>query len=176
MEYDARRCRGVKLQSQNPSPGLLPPKPSSLWGVHAVDQWDTLSQASQESTCGWPVDLANVSVGLQISYCCRTNWGLGLCIPIALGLDHCLDLYKLSSRGQDTYISISPYFFSCKMEILPSLLGLCWGFRDAKHFFLPHPSSKISLPTHSLHHPNMVAFYEHLSPIFGLFFSKSSIL
>lgn len=37
--------------------------------------------------------------------------------------------------------------------------------KHAKHVFLPHPSLIMSLPTHSLYHPNLVVVCQHLSPI-----------
>lgn len=39
--------------------------------------------------------------------------------------------------------------------------------KHAKHVFLPNPSLVMSLPTHSLYHPNLVVVCQHLSPIWG---------
>lgn len=39
--------------------------------------------------------------------------------------------------------------------------------KHAKHVFLPNPSLIMSLPTHSLYHPNLVVVCQHLSPIWG---------
>ena len=129
MVYQARRCSGVKSQSQNSSPGPLPPKPSSMRHPCCWSVGHLFSQAFQVSSSGCPVDPGNLHVGLQISFHCHTSQGLGLCIPVALGSNHCSDLTSWAISGK--YLtSLGPYFFSCKMEIISALLGLCWGVRD----------------------------------------------
>lgn len=95
-------CQDVKLWSQNPSPGPLPPKLHSLCDVMLLINGISYPMPLRNSTVVSQESMTTYMVGFQVSYCHYTNWSMSLCIHMALGSNHCLAIHKVSDLGQDT--------------------------------------------------------------------------